>query len=85
MILLNSCIICKGGKFIEKLKCKDYSASKEIFTIVSCETCGFLFTNPRPSEENISDYYLSDMYISHTNKKTGLFKISYEKRVDGFI
>ena len=51
---------------------------KEFFTIVSCETCGFVFTNPRPSEKDLEKYYVSDMYISHTNQKLGLFNWLYQ-------
>ena len=31
---------------------KDYSNTQEEFTIVSCETTNFLFTNPRPKEKD---------------------------------
>ena len=36
---------------------KDHSNTQEEFTIVSCETNNFLFTNPRPKESDISKYY----------------------------
>jgi len=48
---------------------KDYSNTQEEFTIVSCETTNFLFTNPRPKEKDISKYYDFEDYISHSNKK----------------
>ena len=32
-----------GDEFVKKIDCKDHSTSKELFTIVSCETCGFIF------------------------------------------
>ena len=48
---------------------KDYSNTQEEFTIVSCETTNFLFTNPRPLEKDISKYYDFEDYISHSNKK----------------
>lgn len=78
MITLDSCPICNGDEFVKKIDCKDHSTSKELFTIVSCETCGFIFTNPRPSDKNLQKYYISDMYISHTNKKSGLFSWLYQ-------
>ena len=78
MITLESCPTCKGKKFSKKLDCKDYSTSQESFTIVSCETCGLLFTNPRPPENNLAKYYKSDMYISHTNNKKGMFNSIYQ-------
>tara|TARA_B100001758_G_C18382420_1_gene598026 strand:- start:467 stop:1354 length:888 start_codon:yes stop_codon:yes gene_type:complete len=78
MITLESCPACKGKKFIKKLTCKDHSTSLESFTIVSCETCGLMFTNPRPSENNMAKYYKSDKYISHTNNKKGVFNSLYQ-------
>ena len=78
MITLDSCPICKGKDFIKNLDCKDHSTSKELFTIVSCETCGFIFTNPRPLDKELEKYYISDMYISHTNQKSGAFNWMYQ-------
>lgn len=78
MINLKECPCCKGTKFFKKLDCKDHSTSKEEFQIVSCETCGFIITNPRPLIKKLDKYYASDMYISHTNKKKGLFNWLYQ-------
>ena len=78
MILLDKCPICNGQKLVKKIDCIDYSTSKEKFTIVSCETCDFTFTNPRPKDESLGEYYKSDMYISHTNNTKGLFNWMYQ-------
>lgn len=75
---LKKCPVCNGTRFHKKLSCRDYSASKEFFDIVSCETCGFLFTNPVPEQNDIFKYYDSDSYISHTNRKRGLFNRLYQ-------
>jgi len=75
---LKKCPVCNGARFHKKLSCRDYSASKEFFDIVSCETCGFLFTNPVPEQNDIYKYYNSDSYISHTNRKRGLFNRLYQ-------
>ena len=78
MILLNRCLVCNGQKLVKKIDCIDHSTSKEKFTIVSCETCNFTFTNPRPKDESLGGYYKSDMYISHTNNTKGLFNWMYQ-------
>jgi len=78
MILLEKCPVCSGTKLAPKLNCIDHSTSKETFVIVSCETCDFTFTNPRPKEEDLGEYYKSDMYISHTNNTKGLFNWMYQ-------
>jgi len=77
MILLDNCPVCSGSNLLNKLDCLDHSTSKEKFTIVSCETCDFTFTNPRPKDDSLAEYYKSDMYISHTNNTKGLFNWMY--------
>lgn len=75
---IKTCPICDGKSFKLKLICKDYNVSLEKFNIVSCETCGFLITNPRPDSQNISRYYESKNYISHSNNKKGFFNFLYQ-------
>ena len=79
MILLKRCPICGHSTLTKKLNCMDHTKSLESFIIVSCETCSFTFTNPRPEDNKIGEYYKSEMYISHTNSKQGLFNWLYQK------
>ena len=78
MIVIEKCPVCQGISFTKKATCTDHTASKENFNIVSCETCGFRLTNPRPKNERLGVYYESDMYISHTNSSAGLFNWMYQ-------
>ncbi|MBR76691.1 MAG: methyltransferase type 12 [Flavobacteriales bacterium] len=78
MILLKKCPVCESNKLNLFMICKDFTVSQENFNIVSCETCGFKFTNPMPSKNGIGKYYNSDKYISHTNSKKGLFNFLYQ-------
>jgi len=75
---LNNCPVCKNEAFNDLLTCRDFSVSKEDFKIVSCENCEFTFTNPRPENGDLDNYYLSDNYISHTNKSRGGFETLYQ-------
>jgi len=59
------------------LSAKDHSVSEETFQIVTNETYGFLETFPQPKEENLSDYYKTEDYISHTDSKRNLFEKVY--------
>jgi 2-polyprenyl-3-methyl-5-hydroxy-6-metoxy-1,4-benzoquinol methylase len=61
------------------IEVKDHSNTQEEFTIVSCETTNFLFTNPRPKEKDISKYYDFEDYISHTNKENDFISKLYKK------
>lgn len=57
--------------------CEDHTVSKEKFTIVSCDQCGFRFTNPRPAESEIGKYYKAEAYVSHTDTKKGVVNRAY--------
>lgn len=76
---LSNCPVCSASDFTKFINCKDYTVSQERFQIVQCKSCGFKFTNPRPSEEEISAYYQSEEYISHSNKRKGLLAQVYQR------
>lgn len=73
-----SCPICEGSNFSSKLKCKDYTVSDKTFNIDQCDSCGFLFTNPIPEENQIGKYYESEDYISHSNTSKGIINKLYQ-------
>jgi len=62
---ITRCPICSGHQFNLHLSVKDHSVSHGTFSIVRCNECSFLFTNPRPGEDEIGRYYESEDYISH--------------------
>jgi SAM-dependent methyltransferase len=74
---IDNCPVCNSNQFSPFLSCKDYTVSKKFFQIVSCNSCGFKFTNPRPNDESIGAYYKSEDYVSHTNTKKGLINRLY--------
>ncbi len=75
---LDNCPVCQSENFSNFIICNDHLVSKESFAIVKCESCSFLFTNPRPGLDNISDYYQSEEYISHSNKSGNLVNFLYK-------
>ena len=75
--LLNKCPICGNNKFSEFLQGKDYFLSGENFNIQQCNTCGFRFTNPRPSQSCIGKFYDSEQYISHDSQKQNITTLAY--------
>lgn len=77
MKTISQCIVCGSDQFSPFLTCKDYTVSQENFNIVSCNSCGFKFTNPRPDDAVLGDYYKAEEYISHTNTKKGLVNKLY--------
>jgi len=75
---VSACPICNHTDFKEHIICTDHMVTKEKFTIVKCDHCNFLFTNPKPDKNHISSYYKSDQYISHTDKSNNLVNSIYK-------
>ena len=77
MEYLPTCPICTERAFSPYISCKDYTVSQETFALQKCDTCGFVLTNPRPEESQISKYYQSEAYISHSDTSKGLIDKLY--------
>ena len=77
MLTIEKCLVCGSNQFEPFLVCKDHTVSKDNFNIVSCKMCGFKFTNPRPTDLILGDYYKAEEYISHTNTKKGFINKLY--------
>jgi 2-polyprenyl-3-methyl-5-hydroxy-6-metoxy-1,4-benzoquinol methylase len=60
------------------LSCKDHSVSNETFSILRDETSDLLITSPRPDLTDLSKYYESAAYISHTDARKTLFDRIYQ-------
>ena len=77
MLTIEKCLVCGSNQFEPFLVCKDHTVSKDNFNIVSCKMCGFKFTNPRPTDLVLGDYYKAEEYVSHTNTKKGIINKLY--------
>jgi 2-polyprenyl-3-methyl-5-hydroxy-6-metoxy-1,4-benzoquinol methylase len=75
---IKDCPICNSMSLSEFLICKDYTVSQRNFTISHCQNCGFKFTNPRPELKELSSFYESEEYISHSNSSKGLVNWLYQ-------
>lgn len=69
MEALRTCELCGGGEFTPFLHQRDLLLDRPtpVFRIVRCNACGLLFTNPRPSREEMGAYYPED-YYSHYHR-----------------
>ncbi len=72
-----TCPVCGKTDILPSFETKDYFLSQENFAISKCSACGFLFTNPIPVESELSNYYKSDEYLSHSKAKKGAFSRIY--------
>lgn len=79
METISKCAVCGSETQKPHQEIKDYFLSREIFQMVRCESCGFLFLNPRPSKDEISKYYKTENYISHSDSKRSLTAKIYQK------
>lgn len=75
---LEKCPVCNNKLFDNYMICTDHSVSGESFALVKCQECNLVFTNPRPEEANLVNYYKSDQYISHTDKGNSFINIIYK-------
>lgn len=68
-----------GSIAIEKvLTCKDYTTTNEEFDIWECKECTIRFTQNIPDQDEISRYYQSDTYISHSDTAKGFINKIYK-------
>ena len=77
MLTLTNCPICDSTEFDHIITCNDYTVSQNPFNIVGCKQCSFRFTNPRPTNDNLPDFYKSINYISHSDTKKGFVSQVY--------
>ena len=71
---LTKCPLCKSGHFLNHIEITDYAVTKETFLLSKCTECDLLFTNPRPTSEEIAPYYDFPEYYSHQDKSKNIRK-----------
>jgi len=73
-----NCPICKTKDFKDYISVGDRFNEHEDnqFNIVKCN-CGLIFLNPRPTEDEISQYYENAEYDPHRNKGNSLKDVLY--------
>lgn len=78
MNTLTFCPACKSQRLKRFLDSSDHFLTQETFSIDICQDCGLKFTNPRPHDTDLGNYYKSEDYISHSNIKRGLVPTLYQ-------
>ena len=73
----NNCPICDSQEAKDYISATDHNVSKDVFNISECTVCGLRYTNPKVTEQTISEYYKSEDYISHSNTNKGVINKLY--------
>jgi len=60
------------------LTCVDYTVSRETFNLLLDKKSDLLVTFPQPNEKDLTKYYESDAYISHTDSSKTLIDKIYQ-------
>lgn len=74
---LFKCPVCESNSLSITLTAKDYFFTQETFQIMKCNSCEFLFTNPRPNSTELNRYYQTDEYLSHATTKKTIISVIY--------
>lgn len=72
-----ACLVCGQADFTDLFSATDHLVSGNSFVIRRCNSCSFCFTCDPPSEKEIGRYYISEDYISHSDKKQSLSEHLY--------
>ena len=72
-----NCSICGCDEHKFYLKVPNRFNLEEKFNLVQCAKCGFVFLNPRPSEDEISKYYEAEDYQPHQLERKTLLERLY--------
>ncbi|WP_103865114.1 class I SAM-dependent methyltransferase [Aquimarina sp. I32.4] len=59
------------------IECKDHTVSGEKFQLLYDKEYDMLITSPKPNNNELSKYYESEDYISHTDSKRSFFEKLY--------
>ena len=83
MLETTSCPVCNTKSQSHYLNSCDFLLSRQDFSLVKCDACGVVYTNPRISEQTICNYYTPE-YTSYA--VTGNNKLKrYIKNLTKFI
>ena len=78
-IVRSDCPVCKSEDISFVIKAIDHTVSHEEFEIWQCKICTLRFTQAIPDEKEITAYYKSENYISHSDISKGFINSLYHK------
>ena len=71
------CPACGSADIAGLFHAKDHLVSSREFLIMRCNACGMGWTADPPPEEEAGNFYVSEEYISHTDRKQSISDYIY--------
>lgn len=78
MIRYSVCPVCDSPEIALHLTCRDHFLTGEEFHLFRCAACELIFTQNHPGEPEITRYYGSEEYVSHSDTSKGLINKLYK-------
>ncbi|MGB3947432.1 MAG: methyltransferase, partial [Bacteroidia bacterium] len=63
METVEACPICDCKESNVFITTNDFLLTQQVFKIVSCQACGFKYTNPRADKNRVGAYYKFDASV----------------------
>lgn len=74
---LRPCPACSSPDIVQLFHAKDHLVSGREFIVRSCRSCGMGWTADPPPESEAGSYYVSEDYISHTDRRQSVSDYLY--------
>mgnify|MGYP002399203187 CR=1 FL=1 len=71
------CLVCGSTNLSAHFEATDFLVSGNKFMLMKCSECGFICTSNPPEEMEIHEYYSSEDYISHSDRKRNITELMY--------
>ncbi|MBV8902305.1 MAG: methyltransferase domain-containing protein, partial [Acidobacteriia bacterium] len=77
------CLLCGSGEFVPAFYSSDrlYGTTDRQFAVVRCGGCGLMRLEPRPSENELRDYYPAAYWFAPNGQAAGRFEQAYRRLV----
>jgi 2-polyprenyl-3-methyl-5-hydroxy-6-metoxy-1,4-benzoquinol methylase len=77
--VITDCLICESSQNMPYLKVPNRFQLDQIFNLVRCKSCGFVYLSPRPDEQEMIHFYEDEDYQPHQETAKSLSEKVYQK------
>lgn len=76
-LTMHKCPACSSLDTVQLFHAKDHLVSRREFLVRRCKSCGMGWTADPPPENDAGSYYVSEEYISHTDRRQSVSDYLY--------